>query len=551
MEFRIFKWFTIIIMAILSSSACNNIRQKADMILINGKIYLVDESFNTAEAFAVKDGKFLAVGTTSEILGKFDADHILDVSGLPVYPGFIDGHCHFFGFGENLIRYANLAGSRSMEEVIERLRRHAEKHPSDWILGRGWDQNHFPEKTFPDNELLEQHFPGKKILLIRIDGHASLASKAAILAAGINRNSHFEGGEVLLNRQGEPSGILIDKADTPVRALIPELSNEEKIQALLEAQQNCFSVGLTSVHDAGLSAETIELIETLQSNGRLSMRINAMLNPDEVTLGKYLPRGKRIGEKLSITAVKMYADGALGSRGARMFEPYSDESDNYGLFLYDSSFYNEIAGKAYDAGFQVNMHAIGDAAVHYVLQLYAGFLKGTNDRRWRIEHAQVVRPDDFALFGKYSVIPSIQSTHATSDMYWAVKRLGVERIKGAYAQKALLRQNGWVVNGTDFPIEDINPVYTFYAAVFRTDHQGWPEGGFQPENALSREEALRSMTIWPAKGGFEEQLKGSIEVGKLADFVILDTDLMQESPKDILSAKPRYVFSGGMQVFGD
>lgn len=549
MAFRTFKSLTIIFMAATIISSCSSKRQKADLILINGKVYTVDDHFSQAEAFAVSNGRFVAVGSNADILGRYDSDYILDVSGLPVYPSFIDGHCHFYGYGENLVRYADLAGSRSMEEIIERLKDHVEKHPSDWILGRGWDQNLFPEKKFPDNELLEKHFPGRKIMLIRIDGHASLVSKAALQAAEINKSTRIEGGDVLLNANGEPCGVLIDKADNPVRALIPALTEDEKIQALLEAQDNCFAVGLTGVHDAGLSAETIELIRRLQDQGRLKMRINAMLNPDEATLNQYLPKGRQVGEMLSVTAVKMYADGALGSRGARLFEDYSDAPNNKGLFLYDSSFYEEIARKAYDAGFQVNMHAIGDAAVNYVLRLYANYLKESNDRRWRVEHAQIVRPEDFRLFAEYNIIPSIQSTHATSDMYWATERVGNERIKGAYAQNKLLEQNGWLVNGTDFPIEHINPVYTFYAAVFRKDLKGWPEKGFQPENALSREAALRSMTIWAARGGFEEQLKGSIEKDKLADFVVFDTDLMQAGEREVAKSKPRFVFSGGKQVF--
>lgn len=549
MAYSISRFIIAIVLTSMTLLSCKAPKQKADMILINGVVYTVDNQFSVMEAFAVVDGRFAAVGTNREILSRYDSDYILDVSGLPVYPGFIDGHCHFYGFGENLVRFADLSGSRSMEEIVDRLKIHTEKYPSDWILGRGWDQNLFSEKTFPDNELLEQHFPNQKILLIRIDGHASLVSKSALSAAGIDKNTKIEGGEILLNSNGEPSGVLIDKADYAVKAIIPALSTDQKIQALLEAQEKCFAVGLTGVNDAGLSVETIELIRTLQNDGRLKMRINAMLNPDETTLNHYLPQGPQVGEMLSITAIKMFTDGALGSRGARLIEPYSDDAGNRGLFLHDSSFYDSIVRRAYDAGFQVNMHAIGDAAVRYVLKLYAKYLKGPNDRRWRVEHAQVVHPDDFQLFGTHNIIPSIQSTHATSDMYWAVDRLGNERIKGAYAQKTLLAQNGWLVNGTDFPIEDINPVYTFYAAVFRKDKKNWPENGFQPENALSREEALKSMTIWAAKGSFEETLKGSIESGKLADFVILDIDLMKANENQILEAKPRHVFMGGKQVF--
>lgn len=531
--------------------SCQNKKQHADLILVNGKVYTVDESFRTAEAFAVVNGKFAAVGSNEDILSRFESDHILDVSGLPVYPGFIDGHCHFYGYGENLVRYADLAGSRSMEEVVERLKAHSGKHQSEWLLGRGWDQNLFPGKMFPDNELLEAHFPGKKILLIRIDGHAGLVSQAALAEAGIDSRSRIEGGEILLDSRGKPTGVLIDKAYERVRSMIPPLTTEEKMQALLEAQEKCFALGLTSVHDAGLSAETIELIRQMQEEGKLKMRINAMLNPDEATLDRYLPAGPQVGEMLSITAVKLFADGALGSRGAWLLEPYSDSPGTTGLKMHEDEFFNKVLKRAYDAGFQVNTHAIGDAAVRYVLDLYGSYLKTANDRRWRVEHAQIVHPDDFDRFSQFNIIPSIQSTHATSDMYWAVERIGDERIKNAYASKRLLGQNGWLINGTDFPIEHVNPIYTFYAAVFRKDLNGWPDDGFLPEQALSREEALRSMTIWAARGGFEEQIKGSIEPGKLADFVVLNTDLMTASPADVANARARYVFSSGLQMFAD
>jgi predicted amidohydrolase YtcJ len=263
----------------------------------------------------------------------------------------------------------------------------------------------------------------------------------------------------------------------------------------------------------------------------------------------YLPKGPFTSDNLTIRSIKLYADGALGSRGAKLKAPYSDDPRKSGLILSDTEFYKDVMKKAYDAGFQVNMHAIGDEAVHFVLNLYGEFLQGKNDRRWRIEHAQIVDPADFELFGKYNIIPSIQSTHATSDMGWADERVGPERIKGAYAQKQLLEQNGWLVNGTDFPIENISPLLTYYAAVFRKDLQGLPENGFQMENALSREEALRSITIWAAKGSFEEDVKGSIEPQKLADFVVLDHDLSTATEKEVLKTKPIVVFSSGKKVF--
>lgn len=540
----------LILAVIAAFYSCNPMeKQTVDLILLNGKVYTVDAAFTQAEAFAVKDGRFVAVGSNADIEKAYTSSQYYDAGGQAVYPGLIDGHCHFYGYGENLFRYADLFGTQSFEEVIQRLEQHAASHPSDWILGRGWDHNLWNPQMFPENSLLEKHFPGKKIYLGRVDGHAALVSKAALELAGIQATTKVQGGEVLLSDSGQPTGMLIDNASDAVKSLIPKLTDSEKEAAMLEAQKNCFAVGLTSVVDAGLPYPTIELIRKMQTEGRLTMRINSMIDPDDATMDYYMPHGPFTSDNLTIRSVKLYADGALGSRGAKMKAPYCDDPEKTGLILFDTAFYKNVMQKAYNAGFQVNMHAIGDEAVRFVLDLYGEFLKGKNDRRWRIEHAQIVDPADFELFGKYNIIPSIQSTHATSDMGWAQERVGPERIKGAYAQKQLLEQNGWLVNGTDFPIENINPLLTYYAAVFRKDLQGLPENGFQPENALSREEALRSITIWAAKGSFEEAIKGSIEPQKLADFVVLDHDLSTATEKEVLSTKPIAVFMSGKKVF--
>lgn len=531
------------------ASSCTTMKKEADLILYNGHVYTVDEQFSSKNAFAVKAGKIIATGSNAEILNHYSSDQMIDADGRAVYPGFIDGHCHFYGYGENLFRYADLAGCRSVEELIDRLQEHIASNSSDFVLGRGWDQNLWNPAVFPTNDILETHFPGKKILLIRIDGHASLASKAALKSAKIDGQTKVDGGEVILDEHGVPTGILIDKADLPVRELIQPLSVAEKRLALVKAQEQCFSVGLSTVVDAGLPYETIELIRSLQEEGTLKIKINAMIDPDEKTLEYYLPKGQQFSDRLSVTAVKMYADGALGSRGAKMLEPYSDDPDNSGLMLFDDSFYKTIAQKAYDAGFQVNMHAIGDEAVRYVLNMYAEILKTENDRRWRVEHAQIVHPEDFNKFGKFNIIPSIQSTHATSDMRWAIDRIGNQRIKGAYAQLDLLKQNGWLINGTDFPIEGINPLLTFYAAVVRKDIEGFPSEGFQMENALTRKQALQSITIWAAKGSFEEEFKGSIEPGKAADFVVLEKDIMTCEEIDIINNKVLMLYINGEQVF--
>lgn len=512
-------------------------KQQVDMIVYNAKVYTADNNFSNFEAFAVDDGRFLALGTSREIKAKFLSDKLIDAKGKAVYPGFIDGHCHFFGYGENLVRYADLAGSKSMDEVIERLKKHQEYFPSDWILGRGWDQNLWTTKEFPDNEILEKSFPGKNTYLIRIDGHAALVSQKALETAGIDQKYRIQGGEVILNKQGKASGVLLDNAMDAVRDLIPPLTNAERERALFEAQQKCFEAGLTGVTDAGLPYYIIDLVDAMQLQNRLKMKMNIMINPDSATLGRFFASGPLLRERLSVRSVKLYADGALGSRGAKLILPYSDAPGKTGMILNDIEYYNNICEKAIKTGFQVNVHAIGDSANRLILNIFSQFLKDKNDLRWRIEHAQVVDPEDFDLFGKYSIIPSVQSTHCTSDMGWADERLGETRIKSAYAQKQLMEQNGWIVNGTDFPIESISPLKTFYAAIARKDADGHPFGGFQMENSLNRKDALYSITFWPAKGAFEEAVKGSIEVSKYADFVILDQDIMQIDESEILKTK--------------
>ena len=334
-----------------------------------------------------------------------------------------------------------------------------------------------------------------------------------------------------------------------LRAAIPGPEYKLVEEALKQAQEDCFAVGLTSVADAGLDFETILMIDSLQQSGKLKMRINAMLSPTAQNMAGFVEKGTFRKERLTVNSIKLYADGALGSRGALMIEPYADDPLNRGLLLTSPEILYEILAKAYENGFQVNTHCIGDSANRLILNLYGEFLKGTNDRRWRIEHAQVINPEDFSLFGKFNVIPSVQSTHCTSDMAWAGSRLGPERVKGAYAYNQLLEQNGWLINGTDFPIEEINPLLTFYAAVARMTIDGIPDGGFQMENALSREEALRSITIWAAKGSFEEDVKGSIEAGKYADFVIVDKDFMKIDIKEVPFLKILKTYLDGELVF--
>jgi len=522
---------------------------KVDLIVTNALVYTVDNSFSTAESFAVKDGKFIAVGTNKEISSKYISDQIWDCNGKAVYPGFNDAHCHFYGYGMNLMQYADLAGLTNQESIYQKLQEHQNRVKGEWILGRGWDQNLWPEKSFPDNKRLNELFPDIPVYLVRVDGHAAWCNVKALELAGITGKTIVAGGEVMLEN-GQPTGVLIDNAKELMFNQIPAPSLELKTKALLEAQKNCFGAGLTSVTDCGISKEVILLIDSLQKNGELGMRINAMMEPSNENLEYFLKSGPYITDRLQVNTIKLYADGALGSRGAYLLDDYSDEPGNRGLLMEKTSYYEDICQKAYAAGFQVATHCIGDGANRFMLNIYGKYLKTKNDRRWRIEHVQVVNPDDLALFGKYSVIPSIQATHATSDMFWADERLGDKRIKTAYAYKQLLAQNGWLPNGTDFPIEDISPIKTFFASVCRKNSEGLPNDGFQMENALTREQALRSITIWAAKAGFEETRKGSIEMGKSADFVVIDNDLMKCNEETILQAKVLKTVLGGEIVSG-
>ncbi len=541
------KNIIFLISIILIVISCNK-KEKADLIIHNAQIYTVDSLFSVAQSFAVKDGKFVACGDNKEILLNYDSDNIIDLKGKYIYPGFIDAHCHFYGYGLGLLKVADLRGTESFENVLEAIKIHHKKYDFELIEGRGWDQNDWPVKEFPDKAALDSLFPDNPVVLIRIDGHAALANSIALEKAGITKETKIAGGEILL-KNGELSGILLDNAVESLKNVIPDENLLMKRNGLSEAQKNCFSVGLTTVADAGLDKEIILLIDSMQKTGSLKMRIYAMLNPTSENIDYFIKKGPQKNDMLNIRSIKLYADGALGSRGGLMIEAYSDAPNTKGISIETVGYYKKYCKIAIENGFQVNTHAIGDSAVRLMLNIYGEFLKNNNDLRWRIEHAQIVNQEDFMLFKKYSIIPSVQTTHASSDMYWAEKRIGKERMTGAYAYKKLLEQNGWLCNGTDFPIEKINPIYSFYAAVVRKDLKGWPENGFQMENALTKQQALKAMTIWAAKACFEENDKGSIEVGKFADFIVLDRDIMKCGEKEIPDTKVLKTFIGGKIVY--
>ena len=523
-------------------------KEKIDLIISNATVYTVDQEFSKTESFAVAKGKIIASGTSDEIRNKYEATNTVDAKGKFVYPGFNDAHAHFNGYGVNLMQYADLRGTKSPEEIYEILKEHHKKFGGEWVLGRSWDQNDWEVKEFPTKAGLDKIFPDIPVYLIRVDGHAGWCNSKALEIAGVTVDSKIDGGDVLV-KDGQPTGVLIDNAETLVMKHIPDISAEQQRLGLLVAQKNCFAAGLTSVTDCGVSKSTVLMMDEMQKAGELKMRLNAMLNPSDENFEYFVKKGTYKTDRLVVNTIKVYADGALGSRGALMLEEYTDDAGNTGLQIARQDYYDKVCQLAYDNNYAMATHAIGDGANRLMLDTYGKFLKGENDRRWRIEHSQIIHPDDFNKFGKYSIVPSIQATHCTSDMPWAENRVGPERIKGAYAYQTLLKQLGWLPNGTDFPVENIEPLFTFYSSVFRIDHEGNPVGGWQKEEGLSREQTLRSMTTWAAKSSFEENEKGSLTSGMWADFIILDTDLMTASPEEVLDTKILSTWSGGEKVF--
>lgn len=527
--------------------ACDN-KEEADLLVINAKVYTVDDDSSIAEAFAVKDGKFLAVGTTKELQERYNAAEVLDAQGKIILPGLIDAHAHFHGLGMNM-QAVDLTGTNSFEEVVARITEFQKEKNTDFIVGRGWDQNDWQVKEFPVKDTLDLLFPDTPVAITRIDGHALLANQAALDAAGITADTPAEGGEIEV-KNGNLTGILIDNPMALVENAIPKTDVQDQVTALQDAQKEVFQYGLTTINDAGLDRATIELIDSLQQSGELDVRIYAMISNTKENLDYYLTKEPLKTDKLNVRSVKFYADGALGSRGAALKEPYSDKHNHYGALLSSVADFKTTAARIAETPYQMNTHAIGDSANVVVLKTYDSLLADAGDRRWKVEHSQVIGQEDFKYFSR-NIIPSVQPTHATSDMYWAKDRLGAEREKGAYAYKKLLDQAGIIALGTDFPVEKVSPFLTFYAAVARKDLENYPAEGYYKDQALSREEALKGMTIWAAYSNFEEKEKGSVEAGKFADFVILDKDIMEIPEAEIPDVKANATYLGGKKVYGN
>ena len=555
-------FFNFTLVHIMKTIVNCNSKNQVDLLVYNAQVYTVDETFSMEEAFAVKDGRFVAIGKTEYICSAYSSDIEVDMKGKPIYPGFHDAHCHFV-CASMKPHWIDLGNAASYKEVIDFVAKHYEANPSfECIVGYGWNDKKWQEQGSISNLELNSKFPHIPVVIRRTCEHTLIANEEAIRQlkekfAGIV----FPTEEAPIDENGNFTGIFKEKTAERFWEIIPKPTKED----ILKAATLCYQCGITSISDPGLlfgfSSSYIDFLDNLQQEKeeRLSLRIDAWLKASEENFERFKKPYRT--DRLTVGCVKLIMDGGLGAQSAWMLKPYEkeaeNETDNYGIRNISNKDFLNHCQKAYKAGLQVATHCIGDAANREALDIYGRLLGSENDRRWRIEHAQIIAPEDFENFRKYSIVPSVQPTHATSDCPWAYKLIGVDRLRGAYAFLELKNQLGWLPFGTDHPVEPLNPIHTFIAAVFRKNLIFLPDGnclmepddGFQMENAVSREDALRAMTIWAAKASFDEDKKGSIEIGKLADFVVLDTDIMVVSEKDIPKAKVKYTYISGECVY--
>lgn len=521
----------------------------ADLVLRGGKVATVDDNFSIQEAVAVRGDKIVFVGGNQDIEDYiYPNTTVIDCQGKLVLPGLIDAHAHLHSLGEELT-HLNITDTQSFEEIIDRVAKRVKmSEPGDWILGGRWDQNDWEDTSFPVHDALSAVSPENPVYLTRIDGNAAFANARALELAGITKETPDPFGGVIVRKpDGEPTGVLVNRAMNGVMAKIPQDTEELFREKFLKAVNACLRVGLTGVHEAGVGPRAISLYKELIDAGQLKLRVYAMLGeetdlPQDIDLGEYF-KTHRIEEygdfMLSVRSVKLFFDGALGSRGAAFFEPYADDPANSGLLRITPEYVYTVSKAALAADMGVNTHCIGIRGNRLCLDAYGKALKENpkQDHRFRIEHAQIVGPEDVERFAALGVIPSMQPTHCTSDMYFVEERIGPERAKGAYAWRWFIDAGLPVPCGSDFPVESNNPLLGIYAAVTRQDPSGWPEGGWHPSQRMTIQEAIKGFTIWAAYGAFQEDVLGTIEVGKYADFTVLDRDILQSNPEEILATK--------------
>jgi predicted amidohydrolase YtcJ len=531
-------------------------REAADLIVTAERIYTVDDSRPVVQALAIRDGRIVFAGPergARALAG--NGTRVLEFPGRTVLPGLVDAHGHLLGLGQALSQ-VDLVGARSYDEVVRRVVARAKTAaPGEWILGQGWDQNDWGDTRFPTHEALSRAVPDHPVVLTRVDGHALLANAKAMAAAGVTPATRDpEGGRILRLKGGAPSGVFVDNAQTLMYRAMPPMTRDQEKQALIAAVAEANRWGLVAVHDAGEPESTISVLEELAKDGALNLRAYVMIGDDSAAIAHFFERGPQSAlydGHLWIRSIKLYADGALGSRGAALLEPYSDDPGNNGLLVSSPEHIRNVAIEALKRGFQVCTHAIGDRANRSTLDAYQAALDQvpTADHRFRIEHAQIIQHDDIPRFARLGVIPSMQAVHQTSDMYWAEQRLGGGRLYGAYAWRALLNTGVVIPDGSDFPVEGVNPLRSFHSAISRQDENNWPPDGWHPEEKMTRQEALRAMTIWPAYAAFQESEMGSLTPGKYADFVVLDRDIMRIPEGDILGTQVMATYIAGKAVY--
>jgi predicted amidohydrolase YtcJ len=531
-------------------------QQPADLVILNARVYTADVNRPVAEAFAVRAGRIAFVGSTRGALALVGPrTERLDLAGRTVIPGMVDAHAHLLGLGQAL-RTVNLVGTRSYDEVIARVVERAKTaRPGEWIRGRGWDQNDWADTRFPTHQALSRAVPNNPVYLTRVDGHAALVNaKALELAQVTAATPDPTGGRFIRDSAGTPTGVLVDGAQGVVGRVIPPASRVELREQTLAAIAEANRWGLTGIHDAGVDADGIAVYEDLAREGKYDLRNYVMIRSNDSTLDAFMKRGRQIGlydGRLWIRSIKLVADGALGSRGAALLEPYSDDPGNTGLITTTPERIKGVAVRALKAGFQVNVHAIGDRANRMVLDQFEAAFKEVPvaDHRFRIEHAQILRYQDIPRFAELDVIPSMQGSHQTSDMYWVPNRLGWARSQGAYAWRSLLNTGVVIPNGSDFPVEAVNPLISFHSLFTRQDADNFPPGGWFPEQRTTRQEALWSITLWPAYAAFMENESGTLTAGKYADFVVLDRDIMTVAPEQVLGTHVVMTVLGGRAVY--
>ncbi|MHB1297844.1 MAG: amidohydrolase, partial [Gemmatimonadaceae bacterium] len=528
----------------------------ADLVVLNGRIYTADGARPVVDAMAVRDGRIVFVGDEGgarALVGP--RTETLDLDGRTMIPGMTDAHAHVAGLGEAL-RDVDLTGTSSYDQVIARVVERARTTPKgEWIVGRGWDQNDWGDTRFPTHEALTRALPDHPVYLTRVDGHAAVVNAMAMQKAGLTKATKDpNGGSIERDAAGNPAGVLVDNAQGLVGRAIPNATRAQVKDAIKAAIAEMHRWGMTGVHDAGASPTEVEIYEELGREKALNIRLNAMISDNASAIDALLKRGPQAGlydGMLWLRSIKLYQDGALGSRGAALLEPYSDDAKTTGLLVSAPAHIQDVATRALRAGIQVNTHAIGDRGNRLVLDSYEAALKAvpTADHRFRVEHAQILHSDDIPRFAELGVIPSMQASHQTSDMYWAGTRLGETRLRGAYAWRSLLESGVVVPNGSDFPVEHVNPLISFKASVSRQDARGWPVGGWFPEQRMTRDEALKSMTLWPAYAAFQEDELGSLTKGKRADFVVLDQDIMRVPDAMLPATKVISTWVGGRKVY--